>query len=36
LLNAGVDVAGDAYVEGSGGTAHDVGVAGFHFDPFKL
>jgi hypothetical protein len=35
LLDAGVDLAGDAYIEGSGGTAHDVGVA-CHFDPFEL
>jgi hypothetical protein len=33
LLNAGVDVAGNAYVEGSGRAAHDVSVA-CHFDPF--
>ena len=36
LLNACVDVAGDAYVEGSSGAAHDVGVAGFHVYSFEL
>jgi hypothetical protein len=33
LLDSGVDVAGDAYVESAGGAAHDVGVA-CHFVSF--
>jgi hypothetical protein len=31
LVDAVVDVAGDADVEGAGWASHDVGVAGFHF-----
>jgi hypothetical protein len=36
LLDSGVDVAGYTCVQGSGGAAYDVGVAGFHDGPFDL
>ena len=36
LRDAGVDVAGYAYIQSSCMAANDVSVAGLHDDPFEL